>query len=161
MPARTGKQYIESLRRIQPCIYLNGRRVADVTQEALFQGPIQSIAQLYDLQFDPRYRDFMLYPSPTTGDPVHVAFQIPHSRQELVNKRKAFKLRTDHNFGFMGRTMDFMNAMVISWYSGQEKFARRGVRRRAAWRHSTRRRPSRGGRGDRFFTAVSGECPRR
>jgi anthranilate 3-monooxygenase (FAD) / 4-hydroxyphenylacetate 3-monooxygenase len=128
MPARTGKQYIESLRRMQPCIYLNGRRVVDVTQEALFQGPIQSIAQLYDLQFDPRYRDFMLYPSPTTGAPVHVAFQIPHSRQELVNKRKAFKLRTDHNFGFMGRTMDFMNAMVTGWYTGREKFARRGER---------------------------------
>ena len=90
MPARTGKQYIESLRRMQPCIYLNGRRVADVTQEALFQGSSQSIAQLYDLQCDPRYRDFMLYSSPTTVAPVHVAFQIPHSRQELVNKRKAF-----------------------------------------------------------------------
>src|SRR5919198_5369670 len=128
MPARTGQQYIESLRRMQPCIYLNGRRVADVTQETLFQGPLQSIAQLYDLQFDPRYRDFMLYPSPTTGDPVHVAFQVPRSRQELVNKRKAFKLRTDHNFGFMGRTMDFMNAMVTSWYTGREKFARRGER---------------------------------
>jgi len=80
MPPSTGKQYIESLRPMQPSTYLNGRRVADVTQEALFQGPIQSIAQLYDLQFDLRYRDFMLYPSPTTGDPVHVSFQIPHSR---------------------------------------------------------------------------------
>jgi len=127
MPARTGKQYIESLRRMQPCIYLNGRRVADVTQEALFQGPTQSIAQLYDLQFDPRYRDFMLYPSPTTGDPVHVAFQVPHSRQELVNKRKAFKLRTDYTFGFMGRTMDFMNAMVTGWYTRREKFVRRAT----------------------------------
>jgi hypothetical protein len=32
---------------------------------------------------------------PTTGDPVHVSFQISKTRQELINKRKAFKLRTD------------------------------------------------------------------
>ena len=37
MPARTDKQYIEALWRMQPCIYLNGRRVADVTREALFE----------------------------------------------------------------------------------------------------------------------------
>ena len=51
-----------------------GRRVEDVTEEPIFQGPIQTIAQLYDLQHDPRYRDFMTYASPTTGE--------PHSRQD-------------------------------------------------------------------------------
>src|SRR6266849_3127500 len=127
MPARTGAQYIDSLKRMDPCIYLEGRRVKNVTEEPVFEGPIQSIARLYDLQHDRRYRDFMLYSSPTTGDPVHVSFQIPHSRQELTNKRKAFKLRTDYTFGFMGRTMDFMNNMVTGWYVGREKFARRGA----------------------------------
>jgi aromatic ring hydroxylase len=34
MPARTGQQYIESLRRMRPCIYLNGRRVAAQYPEA-------------------------------------------------------------------------------------------------------------------------------
>ena len=99
----------------------------DVTEEPVFQGTIKSIAELYDLQHDPRYSDFMLYESPTTGDPVHVSFQVPKTKQELINKRKAFKLRTDHNFGFMGRTMDFMNGLVTGWYLGQERFARRGA----------------------------------
>jgi aromatic ring hydroxylase len=57
MPARTGPQYIAALKRLKPCIYLQGRRVEDVTKEPIFQGPIQTIAQLYDLQHDPRYRD--------------------------------------------------------------------------------------------------------
>lgn len=127
MPARTGAQYIEALKRLQPCMYLNGRRIADVTQEPVFAGPLQSMAQLYDLQHDPRYRDFMLYPSPTTGEPVHVSFRVPRSREELISRRKALKVRTDHNFGFMGRTMDFMNGIVTGWYLGRDRFARRGA----------------------------------
>ena len=95
MGARTGADYVASLRRMKPAIYLGGRRVECVADEPVFQGPIQAIAELYDLQHDPRYRDFMLYPSPSTGDPVHVSFQVPRSKQELVNKRKAFKLRTE------------------------------------------------------------------
>src|SRR5678815_5764009 len=59
MPARTGQQYIDSLKRMSPCIYLNGRLVSNVTEEPVFQGAIKSIAELYDLQHDPRYRDFM------------------------------------------------------------------------------------------------------
>lgn len=128
MPARTGKEYIAALKRMKPTIYLNGRKVEDVTEEPVFRGPIESIAQLYDLQHDPRYRDFALYTSPTTGDPVSTSFLIPQSREEMVKKRQLFKLRTDHNFGFMGRTMDFMNGLVTGWYIGRERFASRGER---------------------------------
>src|SRR5688500_17839631 len=103
MPARTGKDYIESLKRMKPTVYLNGKLVEDVTEEPVFQGTIQSIAELYDLQHDARYRDFALYESPTTGNPVSTSFIIPRSKEELVQKRQTFKLRTDHNFGFMGR----------------------------------------------------------
>jgi anthranilate 3-monooxygenase (FAD)/4-hydroxyphenylacetate 3-monooxygenase len=128
MGARTGQQYIESLRRMKPAVYLGGRLVESVADEPVFQGAIQSVAELYDLQHDAKYRDFMLYASPTSGEPVHVSFQVPRSKQELVDKRKAFKLRTDHNFGFMGRTMDFMNSMVTGWYMNRAKFAQRGER---------------------------------
>jgi anthranilate 3-monooxygenase (FAD) / 4-hydroxyphenylacetate 3-monooxygenase len=128
MPARTGAQYIESLKGTKPCIYLNGRQVSDVTTEPVFQGPIESMAALFDLQHDPRYRDFMLYPSPTTGDPVHISFLVPRSKEDLIKKRKALKLRTDHNFGFMGRTMDFMNGIVTNWYLSRDRFARRGAK---------------------------------
>jgi anthranilate 3-monooxygenase (FAD) / 4-hydroxyphenylacetate 3-monooxygenase len=128
MPARSGQQYVQALRQRRPTIFLNGRRVADVCSEAAFGGVIRSIAELYDLQLDPRYREFMLYPSPTTGEPVHISFLAPSSRQQLINKRKAFKLRTDHNFGFLGRSMDFMNSMVLNMHLGRERFAQRGQR---------------------------------
>ncbi|MHB8574594.1 MAG: 4-hydroxyphenylacetate 3-hydroxylase N-terminal domain-containing protein, partial [Dehalococcoidia bacterium] len=59
MPARSGADYIASLRRMQPEVYFNGRRVADVTEEPVFAAPIQAIAQQYDMQLDPRYREVM------------------------------------------------------------------------------------------------------
>lgn len=128
MGARTGAEYVASLRRQRPAVYLEGRRVEDVTREPLFQGPIQAIAEQYDMQHDPAYRAVMTYPSPSTGEPVSTSFMLPRSRAELVQRRKHFKLRSDHNFGFMGRAPDFMNAFVTGWYRSRDRFAQGGER---------------------------------
>ena len=128
MPARSGQQYVESLRRRTPRIYLEGRRVEDVTAEPLFQGPLRSIAEQYDMQFEPAYREVMTYPSPSTGEPVSTSFVVPRSRDDLVKMRRHFKLRTDHNFGFMGRAPDFMNCFVTGLHQGARLFARQDER---------------------------------
>jgi 4-hydroxyphenylacetate 3-monooxygenase oxygenase component len=128
MPARSGQEYIDSLKKCAPSVYLGGRRVTDVTAEPIFQEPIRAIAEQYDMQLDPAYREVMTYPSPTTGHPVSTSFLIPHTREELVKKRKHFKLRADHNFGFMGRAPDFMNQFVTGWHLMADRFARAGAR---------------------------------
>jgi aromatic ring hydroxylase len=128
MPARSGQQYIEALRKRQPEVYLNGKRVKDVTQEPLFQAPIRAIAEQYDMQLDPAYREVMTYPSPSTGEPVSTSFLVPYQREELVKKRQHFKLRADHNFGFMGRAPDFMNQFVTGWHLMADRFGRAGAR---------------------------------
>lgn len=127
MPARTGEQYLSGLARNKMTLYLDGRRVTDLTREPAFRGPLEALAQLYDLQYEPRYRDFMLYESPSSGDLVGRSFQMPYSREDLVKKRQALKLRTDHSFGFMGRSMDFMNLFVLGWCLNKDNFARRGA----------------------------------
>ena len=60
----------------------------------------------------------------TTGDLVSSSFMFPRTHEELVKKRQTFKLRTDHNFGFMGRAPDFMNAFVTNWHLTADRFAR-------------------------------------
>src|SRR5919109_444740 len=128
MPARSGQQYIASLQRRQPEVCLSGKRVKDVTQEPLFQAPLRAIAELYDMQLDPAYRDVMTYPSPTTGEPVSTSFLVPGTREELVRKRQHFKVRADHSFGFLGRGPDFMNQFVTGWHLMADRFARAGTR---------------------------------
>jgi len=44
MPARSGAEYVESLKKHAPCVYLGGRRITDVTAEPIFQEPIRAIA---------------------------------------------------------------------------------------------------------------------
>ena len=128
MPARSGRDYVESLRKSGSCVLLGGRRIEDVTAEPVFQEPIRAIAEQYDMQLDPAYQDVMTYRSPSTGDPVSTSFLVPSSREDLVKKRQHFKLRADHNFGFMGRAPDFMNQFITGWHLMADRFARGGAR---------------------------------
>jgi hypothetical protein len=48
MPARSGAEYFEPI----------------------LQEPIRAIAEQYDMQRDPGYRDVMTYAAPTAGQPV-------------------------------------------------------------------------------------------
>ena len=59
MPARSGAEYVESIKKHAPCVYLGGRRIADVTAEPLFVEPIRAIAEQYDMQCDAAYREVM------------------------------------------------------------------------------------------------------
>ena len=126
MGIRTGKQYIEALKKVKAEIYMNGRRVEDVTEEPIFQGPIRTVAELYDMQFDPKFKDITTYPSPTTGNPISMAFMVPYTKEDLIKKRQYFKLRADQNFGTFGRSPDFTNGLVTGWYQGSANFARMG-----------------------------------
>lgn len=128
MTARTGKQYLDSLRSNQPEVYLNGHRVADVTTEPVFAGPLASIMQQYDLSFDPRYHDVMTWDDPDSGQRESTAFIVPRTQEQLVQRRRHFKVRSDHNFGFMGRAPDFMNAIVTDFFLQRETFARADYR---------------------------------
>jgi 4-hydroxyphenylacetate 3-monooxygenase oxygenase component len=121
--ARSGSDFRKSLASREPQVYLNGRLVKSVVDEPVFQGPIQSIADQYDLQLKDEYREIMTYPSPTTGDPVSTSFLVPHSKAELTKQRQHFKLRADQTFGIMGRAPDFMNALVTVYALNADRFA--------------------------------------
>ncbi|MGD9753144.1 MAG: 4-hydroxyphenylacetate 3-hydroxylase family protein [Acidimicrobiia bacterium] len=109
MGARTGDEYLESLRKNQPEVWLAGRRVDDVTTEPAFAGTLRSIMEQYDLQHDPRHRDIAI------TDGYSSSFVIPRTKEDLVRRRQLYKLRTDHSFGFMGRAPDFMNAILTDF----------------------------------------------
>ena len=56
MGIRTGSEFRESLRDGRT-IYVDGRRVSDVTSYPPFQGTIDTLASLYDLQH--QHRDLL------------------------------------------------------------------------------------------------------
>lgn len=125
MPARTGAQYLAGLRDGRE-IWFEGGRVADVTAHPILRRMAHSLAELYDLQWDPDVRAALTYPSPATGDPVSLAFIQPRSVEDLVRKRQMFKIWADASGGILGRTPDYLNAILAGCACVSDYFGRNG-----------------------------------
>lgn len=124
MPARTGSQYLDGLRRQPRDIWLRGERVADVTIHPGLARGAKAIAALYDMQHDTRLAGEMTYPSPTSGDPVGLSFIIPKTQDDLVRRRNMMLHWARATCGMMGRSPDFMNVTFAAWAGAADYFAR-------------------------------------
>ncbi|UNL83309.1 4-hydroxyphenylacetate 3-monooxygenase, oxygenase component [Priestia koreensis] len=121
MGAKTGKDYIERLKKANNNVYIHGDRVKDVTEHPALKGVIHSMAHLYDLQFDQPKK--MLYTSPTTGNPVGMTFLQPTTVEDLIKRREAIQEWALTSGGMMGRSPDYLNAEVMAMGVSNELFA--------------------------------------
>ncbi|GEN47065.1 4-hydroxyphenylacetate 3-monooxygenase, oxygenase component [Alkalibacillus haloalkaliphilus] len=112
MPAKTGAEYIERLKRANNNVYIGGERVDDVTEHPAFKNVIQSMAKLYDMQYEKPEK--MLYDSPTTGDKVGKTFMLPKTIDQLIERREAIMEWQSFTKGVMGRSPDYLNAEVMT-----------------------------------------------
>lgn len=122
MGARTGQTYLTHLRMSGPEVWIGKERVQDVTTHPATSGAAHEIARLYDLQHEPGLRDKLLYPSPTSGELVSTQFLLPHTSEDLEKRREMHKYWADATYGFMGRTTDFIGAMLTGWYISADYF---------------------------------------
>ncbi|KGX91447.1 4-hydroxyphenylacetate 3-monooxygenase, oxygenase component [Pontibacillus marinus] len=121
MPAKTGQEYIDRLKKANNNVYIHGERVDDVTEHPAFKNVIQSMAHLYDLQYEKK--DKMLYKSPTTGDLVGKTFMQPTSVEEIIERREAIQEWAHTSGGMMGRSPDYLNAEVMAMGMNNGLFA--------------------------------------
>ncbi len=111
MGIRTGSEYRASLRDGRS-VYVNGERVKDVTTYPPFQGVIDTLASLYDLQHDVTHQSTLTYPSPNDGRPVGLSFLMAETAEDVERRVRAEEFRAETTYGLMGRMPDFMNALV-------------------------------------------------
>ncbi|MEV4334799.1 4-hydroxyphenylacetate 3-hydroxylase N-terminal domain-containing protein [Streptomyces sp. NPDC049597] len=116
---RSGQEYLASLRDGRE-VWIDGERVADVTRHAAFRNTAASIARLYDLAHDSRYASVL------TADGVHRAFKVPRSYEDLVARRRAYKVWAESSFGFLGRTPDCMAGGAAGFAAVPELFTTDG-----------------------------------
>src|SRR5579872_3461810 len=83
---RTGNQYLESIRDDR-AVFLNGRRVLDVTQEPMLKPLIDIRAKIYDLQHAAETRALLSYEE--GGERNAVANKLPRIEQDWHDKRRA------------------------------------------------------------------------
>ena len=131
MPARTGSAYIQSLKDGRE-VWLDGRRIPDVTCEPSLRPVIQATAALYDLQHDPKYRDLLTVEDQDLGERIGRTYQMPRSSADLVARRQAITLWMEQSGGFLGRSPDFLNTMLAAMRAKSGFFAQQSKDRQAA-----------------------------
>ncbi len=123
MPARTGAEYIKGLRENSPVVYLNGKKVKDITTHPGLRNGVQTMANLLDMQHDAKLQDEMTYDSPTTSDRVGLSFITPRTHEDLERRRVMMHHWSQATCGMMGRSPDFMNVNMMAMAAAGDYFA--------------------------------------
>src|SRR5262249_7729556 len=115
MPTRRGAEYLESLRDGRR-VWLMGQPVEDVTTHPALAGCATSGADAYDPQHDPRHRDLLTMPSPTTGERVSLAYLLPGSAGDLARQRRMYEHLVRRAGGVAARLPQHLATVALGLY---------------------------------------------
>jgi len=89
-PLMSSADYRESLRRLRPLVYVDGRRIDSVADEPAFAPGVQALGVSYDFARDPALAPLMLASS--NGTTVPRMLHINASAGDLLNKLEAVRV---------------------------------------------------------------------
>lgn len=114
---RTGAEYLAGLRDDRR-VYLDGRRVPDVTDHPAFAGVARSVARLYDTaSAEPE----MQYAHPALGT-INKVYLQPRSIDELRERRAASTRWAELSCGFVGRSPDHVGGFLAGFAAAPAVF---------------------------------------
>jgi 4-hydroxyphenylacetate 3-monooxygenase oxygenase component len=138
MPIRTGADYINALRDGRE-VWHAGKRIDNVTTHPGFSGTIQTLADLYDKQHSPEYRDIMTLEQ--EGERISYSYLPPRNAGDLARKRRNIEFWSEQTLGQMGRYPDFVAQLIIGlldWTHVIEKHNRQWAENaRVFYRHAS------------------------
>ncbi len=88
----TGADFRESLRRLRPTVFVDGRRVESVADDPAFQPGINAVALTYDLAHRPELATLMTPVEQSSGRVVNRMTHLSTSTGDLLNKLEAVRL---------------------------------------------------------------------
>lgn len=124
----SGKEYLESLKDGRQ-VFLNGKKIDDVTEHPAYRNSARSIAKMYDALHDKETRDILTTEN-EFGVRTHKFFKTPNSSEDLLEARDAIAEWSKINYGFMGRTPDYKASFLgqlnayADYYEGFEDNAK-------------------------------------
>src|SRR5262249_56046744 len=103
-----------------------GGGVKAVRAHVAFREAARWVAHLYDIAAAPERRERMTFISPTTGEPVLRAYQIPRSHADLRARRSFSETWAEATFGLMGRSPDHVAGFFCGYAALPSLFATAG-----------------------------------
>jgi len=107
MGARTGQQYLDSLKTTSREIWLGNEKVDNVVDHPEFAQAAQAMASWYDLQFE--HPEELLISDEETGEKINISHMIPRSKHDLERRAVGLTRIAELSMGVMGRLPDYMN----------------------------------------------------
>lgn len=89
MALMTPEQFEESLKEIEPRVFMNGKRVENILENRNTRTVVEANKASYSWALDPRYRDIMTCYSPLIDDVVNRYTYVSASIEDLVRKAEA------------------------------------------------------------------------
>jgi 4-hydroxyphenylacetate 3-monooxygenase len=113
-------------------LFIDGKRVEDHTVHPAFSGAVESACALYDYQADVANQELMTFAVPGSNRRVSRIWQLPTSREELVQRRLALEAWSALSCGMLGRGPEHVASVLAGMYMGREVFEAYDGRRAAA-----------------------------
>ncbi len=88
----SGKDYRESLGAYKPSVYVNGRKLKSVGDDAELAPGVNAIALTYDFALRPELAPLMRAQQHTSGREVNRLIHVARSSGDLLNKLEAVRL---------------------------------------------------------------------
>jgi 4-hydroxybutyryl-CoA dehydratase / vinylacetyl-CoA-Delta-isomerase len=92
MGLMTKAEYIESLRKLKPTVYMFGEKIDDVVDNPRLRAGIEATGATYELAETPEYRDLIVTHSTLIDEPINRFNNPPASIEDLVARVKINRL---------------------------------------------------------------------
>lgn len=120
----TGKEYIESLRKLNTRVYMFGEKIENWVDHPIIRPSINAVAATYDMAKNPKYREIMTAKSNITGETVNRFSHLHQSTEDLKNKVKMQRLMGQKTCSCFQRCVgiDAFNAVYSTTFEIDEKY---------------------------------------
>jgi len=120
MGARSGSNYLSSLKKLNAELRLGGERVAEITSHPAFRNCARSVASLYDMQLE--RVEQMTYRT-DDGGRAGLSFIQPKSIEELRKRSRMMATWANFSGGMLAHTPDNLNAGIAAMAAARDFFA--------------------------------------
>ncbi len=125
MGARSGNNYLSSIKKLGAEIYLDGQRVTDPTTHPAFANCARSMASLYDMQME--HPEAMTFRT-DDGGRAGLSFIQAKSVDDVRKRGRMMKAWADFSGGMLGRTPDYLNSSIAAMGAARGFFAESDTR---------------------------------